>query len=163
VGIGGFLAVRVSGRHNDNNFDARRIPGNGVELTWAPRGPGWPDNGTSWHEARRICAHLSEDGKTLSDKELNLWRLPTVEAAVRSQVRHGANAGGTWDARTARAAYREQPDKESPLWNLHLKTIYWWTATELNDKQAYIIVYNGGVWPRSKDLRVDYLNFRAVR
>jgi hypothetical protein len=46
---------------------------------------------------------------------------------------------------------------------MHLKTIYWWTSTEVNEREAFIIVYNGGVWPRSKNLRVAYLNFRAVR
>jgi hypothetical protein len=163
LGIGTFQAIRVANRYDDENMDSRLIKGNGVELIWAPQGPGWPDNGTSWLEAKRICAHLSADGKTLSDKELNIWRLPNINEAVGSMVYHGKNAGGIWNNVSKKASYKDQPDKESPLWNMHLKTIYWWTASEVNDKEAYIIVYNGGVWPRQKKLRVGYLNFRAVK
>jgi hypothetical protein len=106
IGIGSFQAIRVAGRFNDNDFTARVIQGNGVKLQWAPQGTGWPDNGTSWNEAKRICAHL---------------------------------------------------------WNMHLKTIYWWTSTVVNREKAYIIAYNGGVWPRMKKLKAAYLNFRAVK
>jgi hypothetical protein len=162
-GIGTFHAVRVANRYNDNDFGARLIKGNGVELIWAPQGPGWPDNGTTWYEAKRICAHLNEDGKTLSEKELNLWRLPTINEAVCSMIYHGKSAGGVWNNVSKKATYKDQPDKESPLWNIHLKTIYWWTSTEVNDKESYIIVYNGGVWPRKKNLKANYLNFRAVK
>lgn len=161
--IGTFHAVRVAGRFDDGHFEARRIFGNGVDLIWAPEGPGWPDDGTSWHEAIQICARLSEDGKTLTDSTLNIWRLPTVEEAVRSMVRHGKNAGGTWDPSRKKASYAKIPDKESPMWNMHRKTIYWWTATEVNERDAFIVVYNGGVWPRRKILKAGYLNFRAVK
>lgn len=163
LGFGIFNWFRVVNRYNDNNFDSRFIKGNGVELIWAPKGPGWPDNGTTWYDAKKICVHLNEDGKTLNASELNLWRLPTIDEAVRSQVYHGTNAGGVWSEETKSASYKKQPDKESPLWNMYLKTIYWWTSTEVNEKQAYIIVYNGGVWPRDKKLKVGYLNFRAVK
>jgi hypothetical protein len=163
IGIGTFHAVKVANRFNDDNFEMRSIKGNGIELLWAPKGPGWPDNGTTWHDAKKICAFLSEDGKTISDKEQNIWRLPTVDEAVRSMVYHGSNAGGVWNEDIKKAEYNNQPDKESPLWNMYLKTIYWWTSTEVNEKNAYIIVYNGGVWPRWKNLKADYLNFRAVK
>lgn len=162
-GIGTYHAIRVAQRVNDSNFEARSIQGNGVALTWAPRGPGWPDDGVTWASARSICAHLNEKGDSLSQSELNTWRLPTIDEAVRSSVYHGTNAGGVWDSVTKAATYKERPDKESPLWNMHLKTVYWWTSTEASEKEAYIIVYNGGVWPRTKTLRVGYLNFRAVR
>ena len=76
---------------------------------------------------------------------------------------HGTNAGGVWDATTRKATYKVQPDKESPLWNVQVKTIYWWTSTEANEKEAYIVVYNGGVWPRWKNLKAGSLNFRAVK
>lgn len=36
-------------------------------------------------------------------------------------------------------------------------------ATELNEKQALIIVYDGKAWPRPKDFRPGYLGFRAVK
>jgi len=163
VGIGTFQAVRIDNRYNDGNFGERLITGNGVELIWAPQGPGWPDKGTSWDEATKICAHLNDDGITLSDMELNIWRLPTINEAVRSMIYHGYNAGGVWDSITGKAIYSNQPDKESPLWNIHMKTIYWWTSTQVNDKDSYIIVYNGGVWLRKKSLNAAYINFRAVR
>jgi hypothetical protein len=161
--IGSFHYHRVSQRLDDKNFESRIITGNAVELIWAPQGPGWPDAGKSWSEAIEICARLNPDGKTLSDTAVNVWRLPTIEEAVRSSVYHGQNAGGSWDAEKKKATYIRQPDKESPLWNLHLKTIYWWTSTEVNQNEAYIIVYNGSVWPRNKKLKVGYLNFRAVK
>ena len=150
LGFGTYLSIKVSNRFNDGNFSERIITGNNVQLIWAPQGPGWPDNGASWEEAKKICAYLNEDGKSISDKELNIWRLPTIDEAVRSMAYHGNNAGGIWDSTIKKAKYREEPDKESPLWNVHLKTIYWWTSTEINEKDAYIIVYDGGVWPRAK-------------
>jgi hypothetical protein len=163
VGIGSYLGYKVSKRYNDNNFNARLIKGNNVELIWAPKGPGWPDNGTSWTNAKNICAHLNEDGMSQNDHVRNMWRLPTIDEATRSEVYRGNNAGGTWNADTKTATYKHQPDKESPLWNAHLKTIYWWTSNELNERQAYIIVYNGGVYPRNKKIKKGYLNFRAVK
>lgn len=163
LSIGSFQFYKVSHRFNDHNFEARKITGNGVELIWAPAGKGWTDNGVSWDEAKQICSHLSEDGKTILEDEVNIWRLPSVEEAVASQVYHGENAGGVWNNQTHEANYKHQPDKESPLWNVNLKTIYWWTSTELNKKQAYIIVYNGGVFPRNKSIKAGYLNFRAVK
>ena len=162
-GIGTFHYLRVINRYDDNNFNERLIKGNGIELVWAPQGPGWPDEGTTWSDAKNICAKLNEDGKTLNDSILKIWRLPTLNEAVRSMVHHGHNAGGVLDSISWKAAYTETPDKESPLWNLHLKTIYWWTSTEIDTKRAYIIVYDGGVWPRSKTLKAGYLNFRAVK
>jgi hypothetical protein len=163
IGIGTFLSIKVSNRFNDGNFSERIVVGNNIQLTWAPQGPGWPDNGVSWEEAKKICAHLNEDGKSLNDKEVNIWRLPTVDEAVRSMAYHGNNAGGAWDSLAKKASYKIEPDKESPLWNVHLKTIYWWTATEVNADNAYIVVYDGGIWPRIKKLKAGYLNFRAVK
>jgi len=97
------------------------------------------------------------------DSAANIWRLPTVDEAVRSMAYHGKNAGGVWDSVRKQASYRETPDKETPLWNMHKRTIYWWTATEADSLQALVVVYNGGVWPRMKKLRAGYQNFRAVR
>ncbi len=163
VGIGTYFSIRILNRHDDGNYTARQIKGNGVELIWAPQGPGWPDTGTSWYRAKEICSHLSADGQTLSDSVRNFWRLPTVDEAVRSQVYHGQNAGGIWNVKTHSAFYNTQPDKESPLWNMYAKTIYWWTADEVSTRDAYIVVYNGTVWPRNKKYYMDYLNFRAVK
>jgi hypothetical protein len=162
-GFGSFDAWRVAHRYNDGNFSARVIEGNGVKLLWAPEGPGWPDNGTPWEDAGRICAHLDSSGTVLLDSAVHIWRLPTVDEAVRSQVFHGTNAGGVWDSVAKQATYANDPDKESPLWNMYRKTVYWWTSTSVSDREAYILVYNGGVYPRMKKLRAAYLNFRAVR
>jgi hypothetical protein len=89
--------------------------------------------------------------------------LPTVAEAVQSMQRHGQNCGGTWDAASGRASYERTPDKESPLWDVHSQVIDWWTATEVNDREALIIVYDGKVWPRPKRAHWGYLGFRAVK
>ena len=155
--------IRVSQRINDGNLSAQLIHGNGADLTWAPDGPGWPREGGDWYEANQICQHLIEDGLTLSTTPQNVWRLPTVDEVVRSMSRHGQNSGGTWNAETAEATYKITPDKESPLWNIHSQVIYWWTATEVDDDHAYIIVYDGKVRSRDKQFSPAYLGFRCVR
>jgi len=155
--------LRVSQRIDDGNLQTRLVRGNGVNLTWAPDGPGWPRSGTDWHGAQQVCQQLSEDGLTLSPEPLHIWRLPTVDEAVRSMARHGQNSGGTWDEENGSAAYKTTPDKESPLWNIHSQVIYWWTATEVDDERAYIIVYDGKVWLRSKQFGPAYLGFRCVK
>jgi hypothetical protein len=156
---------RIAGRVDDGSRDARLVEGNGVRLIWAPAGPGWERASASptWEEAGRRCQFLAEDGKSLADTPQGLWRLPTVDEAVRSMARHGRNCGGTWHPNTRRATYEVRPDKESPLWDCTSPVIYWWTATEKNDKIAYMIVYHGGVFPKSKTLRMGSLGFRAVR
>jgi hypothetical protein len=139
------------------------IEGNGVALVWAPEGPGWPREGGSWHDAREACHQLSEDGLTLTTEPQGFWRLPGVDEAVRSMGQHGVNSGGIWDAETGQAAYTTTPDKESPLWNVHSQVIYWWTASEVDESHAYMIVYDGKVWSRPKDFGPAYLGFRCVR
>jgi hypothetical protein len=156
-------AIRVSQRLDDGNFQDRLVSGNGVDLVWAPEGPGWPRAGTDWHEARQVCQHLNQDGLTVASTPQHIWHLPAVDEAVRSMARHGQNSGGVWDAETAEATYETTPDKESPLWNVHSQVIYWWTATEVDQDRAYIIVYDGKVWPRSKEFGPAYLGFRCVR
>ena len=139
------------------------MQGNEVSLTWAPDGPGWPRTGTDWDDAGQICLYLNEDGLTLNSEPQDIWRLPTVDEAVRSMARHGENSGGEWDAASEETTYHTRPDKESPLWNVHSQVIYWWTATEIDEEHAYIIVYDGLVWSRTKQLRPDYLGFRCVK
>jgi hypothetical protein len=155
--------LRVSQRIDDGNLQARLVPGNGVNLIWAPDGPGWPRAGGSWNEAQQACQHLSEDGLTSEPVSQEIWRLPTVDEAVRSMALHGQNSGGVWDAEAAQAAYKTTPDKESPLWNTHSQVIYWWTATSIDDTHAYIIVYDGKVWPRPKQFSPAYLGYRCVK
>ncbi len=155
--------IRVSQRIDDINLQARLVQGNGVNLVWAPDGPGWPRTGGKWHEAQRVCQNLSEDGLILAPEPQHIWRLPTVDEAVRSMALHGQNSGGVWDAETDKATYNTIPDKESPLWNIHSQVIYWWTATEVDEEHAYIIVYDGKVWPRAKQFSAAYLGFRCVK
>jgi hypothetical protein len=155
--------LRVSQRLDDGNLQARTVSGNGVSLIWAPDGPGWPREGMNWHEAQRACQCLDEDGLTQSPVPQHIWRLPTVDEAVRSMARHGQNSGGVWNAEIARATYKTTPDKESPLWNVHSQVIYWWTATEVDEEHAYIIVYDGQVWARTKRSGPAYLGFRCVK
>jgi hypothetical protein len=155
--------VRIAGRINDGNLQARLVEGNGVRLIWAAEGIGWPREGVTWDEALRRCQHLSEDGRMLAESPQNVWRLPTVEEAVRSMSRHGVNSGGTWDGQTNAATYKVRPDKESPLWNVYSQVIYWWTATEIDDEKAYIIVYDGKVWSRRKRFAPGYLAYRCVK
>jgi hypothetical protein len=154
---------RVSQRIDDGNLLARLVQGNGVNLIWAPDGPGWPRAGVNWYEAQRVCQYLSEDGLTNTLEPQYIWRLPVVDDAVRSMARHGRNSGGIWDAEMAQATYKTTPDKETPLWSSHSQVIYWWTATEIDEGHAYIIVYDGKVWPRAKQLNLGYLGFRCVK
>lgn len=162
---------RVSGRVNDGNFGARLVEGNGVSLIWAPAGPGWPLNldqarGTeamTWSKAKERCQYLNAEGTALASAPQNIWRLPTIDEAVRSAARHGQNAGGVWDAEKQQAKYKIRPDKETPLWNPHSMVIYWWTDSELDEQRAWMIVYHGEVFPRSKRFAPAYFTFRCVK
>jgi hypothetical protein len=155
--------LRVSQRIDDGNLQARMVYGNGVDLFWAPDGPGWPRAGADWYEAQQVCRNLSEDGLTLAPDPQHIWRLPTVDEAVRSMARHSKNSGGVWETQNAKATYKTTPDKESPLWNVYSQVIYWWTATEVDKEHAYIIVYDGKVWSRAKQFSPAYLGFRCVK
>jgi hypothetical protein len=157
-------AIRVAGRFNDRDFGERLIEGNGVRLVWAGEGEGFPERGgKSWDEAIRQCRHLGADGKTLMNEPQNVWRLPTVDEAVRSASRSGENSGGVWNTETKTASYKATPDKESPLWNPNSMVIYRWTATEIDNKNAYMIVYHGQVWARNKRFAPAYFAFRCVK
>lgn len=157
--------IKVSKRINDEDFGTRIIEVNNVALAWAPRGAGWPDEGIAWEEAQEICRYLSEDGMTIMETQQNIWRLPTVEEAVASMMLHGENSGGVWYPQEEKATYEKIPDKETPLWDVHSKVIYYWTGdTSVNDElKAYIFVYNGGVYARFKTNSQGYLSFRAVK
>jgi hypothetical protein len=155
--------LRVSQRIDDGNLQAQLVRGNGLNLIWAPDGPGWPRAGGNWYEAQQVCQYLDQAGLALAPAPQQIWRLPAVDEAVRSMARHGQNSGGTWDAELARATYDTTPDKESPLWNTHSQVIYWWTATEVDEEHANIIVYDGQVWPRTKQFGPAYLGFRCVK
>ena len=135
------------------------------------RSPAGLGGGRCWLAARRTdlneavmrCQYLTEDGRALGDIPQNVWRLPTVEEAVRSMSRRGVNSGGTWNEQTRTATYRVRPDKESPLWNVRSQVIYWWTATEVDSERAYIVVYDGKVWQRRKAFAPATLGYRCVK
>jgi len=163
VVCGAYPGWRAIHRLDDGNYGTRLIAGNGVALEWAPEGPGWPPHYASWSQARQACACLSADGRSISDQPQNIWRLPTVDEAVRSLVYRGRNAGGVWDPTLRQAHYQVMPDKDSPLWKAHSQVIYWWTATELGSNEAYRIAYNGYVFALDKRGWGDYWAFRCVR
>ena len=158
---GAVPAYRVSQRIDDGFHGARVVEGPGVQLRWAPAGPGWPERGMNWSQAQHACAHLSSDGLSLADKPQNIWRLPTADELARSLTLHGNNAGGVWDARGA-ASYQKTPDKESPLWDRYSPVIYWWTATEVNQQKAYRFAYNGRAMATVKSAGPAYYGFRCV-
>ena len=141
----------------------RQIQGNGVNLTWAPAGPGWDEKGLSWYEAQQRCNYLAADGKALVPQPIGIWRLPTSDEAVRTMIWRGRNAGGIWNARARRASYRFMPDKEAPLWNPFSQIIYWWTADELDKERSYRITYNGYVNAIPKKAAWGYLGCRCVK
>jgi len=160
---GAYPGWRAVHRVDDGNYGARVVTGNGVTLLWAPQGPGWPAHYASWQRAERNCALLNADGRSLANTPQNVWRLPTIDEAVRSLVYRGRNAGGVWDPVHQRATYRVMPDKDSPLWNPHSQVIYWWTGTEDGSDKAYRIAYNGYVWALDKRGWGDYWAYRCVR
>jgi len=155
-----WLAVH---RYDDGNYGMRLVEGNGVALVWAPQGPGWPESGVSWNQATENCARLTADGAALTTEPQHLWRLPTVDEAVRSLVFRGKNAGGAWDPVEKRAQYQVTPDKDSPLWKVHSQVIYWWTSTEVDGRRAYYITNNGYVQIVLKRIRPGYLAYRCVK
>lgn len=156
-------AYTVIGRFDDGFRGERSVEGNGVLLSWAPAGPGWAEHGVTWIEARDRCRRLRKDGTGLSDSILDLWRLPTVDEAVRSLTRNGRNAGGIWNPQLRKATYALTPDKETPLWNPHSMIVYWWTSTETDSVHAYRIAYNGQIHPMMKRMAMGSMGFRAVR
>ena len=119
-------------------------------------------HGKNWYEAQQVCQYLGEDGLTprpypSTFGDCRRWMKPCVLwlATARTVVGYGM--------RNAKATYKTTPDKESPLWNIHSQVIYWWTATEVDEEHAYIIVYDGKVWPRTKHFGPAYLGFRCVK
>jgi hypothetical protein len=159
---GAYPGWRAVHRLDDGNYGMRRVEGNGVTLLWAPEGPGWPSHYASWWEAERACAYLTVDGHSLAVQPQNIWRLPTIEEAVRSMVYRGRNAGGVWDPVRRRAQYRVMPDKDSPLWKAHSQVIYWWTDSEAGPDKAYRIAYNGYISALPKRGWGEYWAYRCV-
>lgn len=146
--------IRVENRFNDNDFGLRIIEGNGVTLTWASQGIGFPLEGTDWQTAKDNCAKLNEDGDN--------WRLPTREEIVRSMTRNNNNARGIIDSE-GNPKYEIKPDKETPLWNPHSQVIYYWTNESKDEKRAFLVAYNGYILDRSKTSSPAYQGYRCVK
>ena len=105
-------------------------------------------------------------------------RLPDAKAARKTaldyveknlpEAQHGQVAAlndieiGTWNPETMTAKYEIEPDKETPLWNPHTQIIYYWTADEMNEERAYMIVYDGNIYDRNKS-GLGSMAFRAVK
>jgi hypothetical protein len=160
---GAYPGWRALTRPRAVDYSMREIAGNGVRLVWAPAGPGWTAPGLSWEAARDRCARLTADGTTLAPVAQDIWRLPTVDEAVRTMIWRGENAGGEWDAAASAARFRRTPDKEAPLWDPFSPVIYWWTADETDAAHAYRVVYNGVVNVLPKRVFPAYLSCRCVR
>ncbi|HYN06561.1 MAG TPA: hypothetical protein VES67_04145 [Vicinamibacterales bacterium] len=158
---GAYPGWRVLTRPRTVDTSMRHISGNGVDLVWAPAGPGWDERGFSWFEAKRRCEYLTADGAALAATPQRVWRLPTVDETVRTMIWRGRNAGGTWNGE--RASYRAMPDKEAPLWHPYSQIIYWWTADEVDADRAYRVAYNGYVLRLNKKVGAGYLACRCVK
>jgi hypothetical protein len=160
---GAYPGWRVLTRPHAVDTSMRHISGNGVNLVWAPAGPGWDESGFPWFEATRRCEYLTAAGGSLAATPQRVWRLPTVDETVRTLIWRGQNAGGTWDAVARRASYRRMPDKEPPLWHPYTQIIYWWTADEVDADRAFRVAYNGYVTRMNKKVGAGYLACRCVK
>ncbi len=156
------LFIKVNKRINDHNFGKRVIEGNGVKLLWAPRGVGFPERGTDWYKAKKICSHLGEDGYRLFESQKNIWRLPKKDEIVRSLTRGNRNCKGFIN-RNGKPVYAFSPDKETPLWDPNSIVIYYWSSDSKNSSLAYLVSYNGRILLRAKSNGADYHGFRCVR
>ena len=192
IGFSVYWLPIVLGRVDDGDRGARLIEGNGVTLVWAPAGPGWPEDYYSWNDiafygvppvgvgekpgyddrdatledmnTTGLCCYLSEDGLTIMNEPQYIWRMPTVDEVVRSLVRHGENAGCTWDGKSGRANCQVLPDKETPLWAPDWSPIYYWAADEYDESEAYYVSYNGnGINHQPKSWGNQRHGYRFVR
>jgi len=191
--VSAFQLPPILGRYDDGGRGERRITAPGVDLVWAPEGPGWNwrqewGGYPSWimlalygraplgldgksdlparladMEAAGLCAYLSADGLTLADTPQDIWRMPSVNELVRSLTRDGQAAGCTWAGELGRLDCERTPDKETPLWNPAAAPIYYWAADELNEGDAYYVSYNGFVSAQPKTFGNPRHGYRCVR
>jgi hypothetical protein len=156
--------IRVSGRNTASQPEALAIAENGLDLVWAQRGPGWNVDGhISWSEAVEVARHLNAAGTTVEEEPQDVWRLPTIDEAVRSMSRNGKNAGGVWNPKTRIARYETTPDKEAPMWEVWSPVIYWWTSEEDGPNRAFVVVYHGGIHSKPQVTGSPSFGFRLVR
>jgi hypothetical protein len=191
--VSAFQLPGILGRYDDGGRGERRITADGVDLVWAPLGPGWNwrqawGGYPSWNmlalygrepvgldgksslparpadmQATGLCAYLSADGLTLTDTPQNIWRMPTVDELARSLTRDGKSANCTWQGGVGQLTCSLTPDKETPLWNPDAPPIYYWAANELDERDAYYISYNGFVSTQPKTFGNPRHGYRCVR
>jgi hypothetical protein len=92
-----------------------------------------------------LCGYLSEDGSTLMGEPQGFWRMPATDEIVRSLVRDGSHAGCAWDGVSQSARCEVTPDKETPLWVPGWSPIYYWSADEYDEQEAYYVSYHGSI------------------
>lgn len=92
-----------------------------------------------------LCRYLSEDGSELMEEPQGFWRMPGTDEIVRSLVRDGSHAGCAWDGVSQSARCAVTPDKETPLWVPGWSPIYYWSADEYDEREAYYVSYNGSI------------------
>jgi hypothetical protein len=95
--------------------------------------------------ATGLCRYLSADGSMLRGEPVGVWRMPSTNEIVRSLVRDGKNAGCTWDGVSMKARCRVTPDKETPLWVPGWSPIYYWSADEFDQHEAYYVSYHASI------------------
>ena len=111
-----------------------------------------------------VCLYLSEDGLTLEDEPQHIWRMPTVDDYTRSLMRHGENAGCTWQSESnAQMDCELLPDKETPLWAPDIEPIYYWAVEEYDERNAYFVSFNGWVNTAYKKGGNPRHSYRCVR
>lgn len=118
-----------------------------------------------------LCAYLDESGTQLEDRPRHIWRMPTVEEVARSLTLHNENAGcvpredpeepgayasGSMDCKL-------KPDKETPLWAPDREPVYYWTADEHGQEDAYYVSYNGSVESQNKTWGNPRHGYRCVK
>jgi hypothetical protein len=90
--------------------------------------------------------------------------MPTVDDFARSFARHGENAGCVWAGESHdQMACEILPDKETPLWAPDLDPIYYWTADEYDERNAYFVSFNGWVNTTYKPAGNPRHSHRCVR
>jgi hypothetical protein len=115
-------------------------------------------------ESTGLCRYLSEDGLTLMHERQGIWRMPSADEIVRSLVSDGQNAGCTWDGVSMKARCRVTPDKETPLWVPGWSPIYYWSADEYDQHEAYYVSYHGSIISyQSKSWGNPRHGYRCVR
>lgn len=113
--------------------------------------------------ATGLCSYLSDDGTTVLNEPLYIWRLPVVDEIVGSLVKRGHNAGCIWNGEPGKAECEVNPDKETPLWAPDAAPIYYWAAEELDQNNAWYVSYSGSVHYQPKGWSNSRHSYRCVR